>query len=71
MDRLTPARRYFSAHGRDIDRALFDYHFGAASMEELLAVLGRYQNPDGGFGNDRYSALLAGAEMVNGEERPA
>jgi hypothetical protein len=51
MDRIEKAGKFIAAQGRDIDRALFAYHFGSASQEELLEALGRYQNPDGGFGN--------------------
>jgi hypothetical protein len=51
MDRIEKARQFFEHHGRDIDRIRFDYHFGSASQEALLETLGRYQNPDGGFGH--------------------
>lgn len=49
MNSVARARDFLASQGRDIDRVRFDYHFGKASQEELLAVLGRYQNPDGGF----------------------
>lgn len=49
MDILTRAQQFFEHNGRDIDRARFAYHFGDLSLEELLATLQRYQNPDGGF----------------------
>lgn len=49
MDVLNRARQFFSTHGRDIDRARFNYHFGNLPQEALLEELGRYQNPDGGF----------------------
>jgi hypothetical protein len=51
MDMVERAREFVHAHGRDIDQARFDYHFGGLPLEQLLAVLGRYQNGDGGFGN--------------------
>jgi hypothetical protein len=51
MDAIARARSFFQSNGRDIDRARFEYHFGDLPMDELLSVLGRYQNPDGGFGN--------------------
>jgi hypothetical protein len=51
VDPVARARSFFQSNGRDIDRARFEHHFGDLSLEELLAVLGRYQNPDGGFGN--------------------
>jgi hypothetical protein len=49
MNSMQKAERFFEQHGRDIDQALFHYHFGALPQEELLAVLARYQNADGGF----------------------
>ncbi|MDP9380617.1 MAG: hypothetical protein M3Q29_10820 [Chloroflexota bacterium] len=50
MDTIKRAGQFFESNGRDIDKALFEYHFGGAPMEQLLDVLSRYQNPDGGFG---------------------
>src|SRR5437764_10265407 len=50
MDRVSKAKRFFEDHGRDIDRARFAYHFGEMPQAELLEVLARYQNQDGGFG---------------------
>ncbi len=49
MNAVARAGRFLEQHGRDIDRARFAYHFGTTSQEELLAVLSRYQNADGGF----------------------
>lgn len=49
MNSIARARNFLASQGRNIDRVRFDYHFGKASQEELLAVLERYQNPDGGF----------------------
>ncbi|MBE0698793.1 MAG: ClbS/DfsB family four-helix bundle protein, partial [Anaerolineaceae bacterium] len=40
---------FLHAHGRDIDQALFDCTFGKCSTADAMAVLARYQNPDGGF----------------------
>jgi hypothetical protein len=51
VDAIKRAGSYFQSNGRDIDRARYEYHFGDLSREDLLAVLSRYQNPDGGFGN--------------------
>ena len=51
MDAIAQARSFFQSNGRDIDRARFEHHFGDLSLEELLSILGRYQNSDGGFGN--------------------
>jgi hypothetical protein len=49
MDPVTRARTFFETNGRDIDRARFAYHFGTGTQDDLLDVLGRYQNEDGGF----------------------
>jgi hypothetical protein len=49
MNILQKAANFFQNQGRDIDQALFHYHFGDLPQEEMLAVLGRYQNADGGF----------------------
>ena len=48
---LQAAREFVHAHGRDIDRALFDFHFGDGSRETVIEALGHYQNADGGFGH--------------------
>jgi hypothetical protein len=49
MDILSKARSFLQQNGRDIDQARFEYHFGSLTAEAFLSVLGRYQNPDGGF----------------------
>ena len=49
MNSVARAKDFLVNQGRDIDRVRFEYHFGSAAPEELLTVLGRYQNPDGGF----------------------
>jgi hypothetical protein len=49
VDIVQKAANFFQIQGRDIDQALFQYHFGDLLQEEMLAVLARYQNPDGGF----------------------
>ncbi|WP_241535922.1 hypothetical protein [Indiicoccus explosivorum] len=36
---------------RPLDRALYEYLFESGSRSSVLAELGTYQNPDGGFGN--------------------
>src|SRR5579859_1397248 len=51
MNTLTQAQQFLEQAGRDIDRARYAYHFGSLAQDELLAVLARYQNPDGGFGH--------------------
>ena len=50
MDALSRAGDFLAAHGRDVERAAFERHFGGLSAERFLEVLGRYQNADGGFG---------------------
>jgi hypothetical protein len=49
MNPVDLAREFYAAQARDIDRALFTYHFGDLSQDEMLAVLARYQRDDGGF----------------------
>src|SRR5512145_1438131 len=49
MTILKKAHTFLQAHGRDIDQARFEFHFGNLPQEKLLAALARYQNPDGGF----------------------
>ena len=51
MDLVSSAGRFLQGRGRDIERARFGYHFGDSSREDLLEVLERYQNQDGGFGH--------------------
>lgn len=51
MSVVAQAERFFQQNGRDIDQARFAYHFGDLSQDDLLAVLSRYQNSDGGFGH--------------------
>ncbi len=46
---IEKAGSFIHREGRDIDKALFEVHFGGASFEELMATLERYQNEDGGF----------------------
>jgi hypothetical protein len=45
------AGAFLEAHGREVDRARFAFHFGAGSQTALLEALGHYQNEDGGFGH--------------------
>lgn len=51
MDQIGAAKQFLAGEGRDIDQARFAYHFGDGAQEELVQVLTRYQNPDGGFGH--------------------
>jgi hypothetical protein len=48
---IDSAAKFFTEHGRDIDRERFQYHFGGGTQEGFLETLGRYQNEDGGFGH--------------------
>jgi hypothetical protein len=49
MTTIQKAQTFLQSHGRDIDQARFNFHFGNLPLSELLNTLGRYQNPDGGF----------------------
>lgn len=49
---LEEAGAFVVQNGRDIDQARFAYHFANGTLDDLLEVLGRYQNTDGGFGRD-------------------
>jgi hypothetical protein len=49
LETLAKAKHFFQHNGRDIDQALWAYHFEGQPQEHLLATLARYQNPDGGF----------------------
>ena len=49
MNSAARAGAFFAHNGRDIDQARFAYHFGTLSQAEMLSVLERYQNNDGGF----------------------
>lgn len=51
MSAVDNAAKFFTDHGRDIDRERFRYHFGGGSQSGFLDLLGRYQNTDGGFGH--------------------
>lgn len=51
MATIDSAAKFFTEHGRDIERERFRYHFGGGTQEDFLKVLGRYQNDDGGFGH--------------------
>ena len=50
MDTLSRAGDFLATQGRDVERALFEHHFGSLSLDGILDVLARYQNKDGGFG---------------------
>ena len=50
MDVLSRAGDFLASQGRDVERALFEHHFGSLSLDGFLDVLARYQSADGGFG---------------------
>lgn len=55
MKRLTDqsfnsARTYLMENGRDLEKALFRYHFENGTKEDVLTALKEYQTEDGGFG---------------------
>lgn len=51
MSVVERAGEFLRAHGRDIERARFAYHFENAPVQRVIDALAAYQNDDGGFGN--------------------
>lgn len=51
MDRIEQAGDFVRHHGRAIDAALFAFHFGRGTKDDVLTALAPYQNEDGGFGH--------------------
>jgi len=45
------ASNYLKTQARPIERAIFEHDFEAGPVDAVLAQLGKFQNPDGGFGN--------------------
>jgi hypothetical protein len=45
------ASDFISTGGRPLEQAQFEFHFNNGSVEGVLAELGKFQNPDGGFGH--------------------
>jgi len=45
------AVKFVKSHARDLDLLLFDYKFENSSKDDVLQVLAKYQNSDGGFGH--------------------
>ena len=45
------ASNYLYRHARPLEFALYNYHFEGGSKEDVMRVLSRYQNEDGGFGS--------------------
>ena len=69
MKRLTQAAfqravSFVKEQGRDLDRALFAYHFEDGAAEEVLNALAAYQNDDGGFGHGLEPDLRTPASSV-------
>ncbi|MFW9799833.1 MAG: hypothetical protein ACFFD9_05320 [Candidatus Thorarchaeota archaeon] len=50
-DSFSRACDFIRKNARDVDRALFEYHFENGQADEVLGELVKYQNSDGGFGN--------------------
>ncbi|MFW9846494.1 MAG: hypothetical protein ACFFD6_07090 [Candidatus Thorarchaeota archaeon] len=50
-DNYLLAAEFVRNHARDLDRMLFSYKFEDSSKDDVLQVLSKYQNPDGGFGH--------------------
>ncbi|MGM7700393.1 hypothetical protein ACSVDE_01640 [Pseudalkalibacillus sp. Hm43] len=44
------ARNWIMENGRELEKALFRYHFENGTKEEVMEALQFYQNEDGGFG---------------------
>ena len=47
---IDPARDFMLRNSRTLDHRGFEFHFEDASGDTVLAALGAYRNPDGGFG---------------------
>jgi hypothetical protein len=45
------AASFIATDGRPLEQALFEFHFNNGSVEDVLVELGKFQNPDGGFGH--------------------
>ena len=48
---LDRARDFILRNARTLDRRRYEHHFEGAPAESVLAALGAYRNPDGGFGH--------------------
>ena len=48
---LTAARGFMAGHARVLDRRRFELLFEGADATPVLAALGAYRNPDGGYGH--------------------
>ena len=45
------SEQFILTHGRELEKALFNYHFKDGSKNSVLNELIKFQNQDGGFGN--------------------
>jgi hypothetical protein len=48
---LDRARDFMLGNARTLDRRRFEYHFEDGPADAVVAALGAYRNPDGGFGH--------------------
>lgn len=48
---LLKVEKIIKEKGRDLEGAIYDYHFNGTSGEKILEELKKYQNNDGGFGH--------------------
>jgi hypothetical protein len=44
------AKSYLMAHGRGVDKRLYEFHFEGGSKDDMVEASGAFQNDDGGFG---------------------
>ena len=58
-DRLAAARSFLAGHARVLDRRRFQLLFDGGDAESVLAALGAYRNPDGGYGHSLEPDLRA------------
>lgn len=52
------ARAFMYSYAQDIDLAMFQYYFEAKPKSEVIEVLEKYQNEDGGFGTLDYDFVF-------------
>ena len=45
------AASFINVHARPLERTLYEFHFGSASVEDVKRELSTFQNNDGGFGH--------------------
>ena len=75
MKRLTAAaferaKAFVREQGRDLDRALLEFHFGDGAADvRAFDALEAYQNNDGGFGHGLEPDLRTSASSVDCDDR--